>query len=128
MELFEFILLLVLISTIGKVLIEVGGPLVSKLGDLAGELAASRKAEREQGAASLDSDVVEELDRRLARIEDRLDFLEELRAPDQRRALGGGRGLDRVPDRQSRARPEVEEPPDPAGSRTETGEATAGEP
>ena len=124
MELFEFIIILVLITTIGKVLIEVGGPLVSKLGDLAGELAASRKAEREEGIGTLESDVVEELERRLARIEDRLDFLEELKAPDRHRALGSGRGLDR-----GARRPEItdREPAPPGGGPTPTDEDTAGE-
>ncbi len=122
MELFEFIIILVLITTIGKVLIGVGGPLVSKLGDLAGELAASRKAEREEAVATLESDVVEELERRLARIEDRLDFLEELKAPDRPRALGSGRGLDR-----GARRPEIaDREPAPGGGPTPTDEDTAG--
>ncbi|MGK7311606.1 MAG: hypothetical protein ACN0LA_05150 [Candidatus Longimicrobiales bacterium M2_2A_002] len=125
MELFEFIIILVLISTIGKVLIEVGGPLASKLGDLARELAASRKADREELTATLETDVVEELERRLARIEDRLDFLEELKAPDPTRALGGGRGLDRGAGRPDAT--DREQAP-PGSDSTRTDEDTAGEP
>lgn len=124
MELFEFIIILVLISTIGKVLIEVGGPLVGKLGDLARELAASRK-DREEGAATLEADVVEELERRLARIEDRLDFLEELKAPDKTRALGRGQGLDRGAGRPAAG---DREPAPPESGPTRTDEDTAGEP
>lgn len=91
MELFEFIIILVLITTLGKVAMAVGAPLVDKLGDLVRELAASKKAEREGlGGADLDPAVLEELESRLARIEDRLDFLEELRAPEKRRSIGGG--------------------------------------
>lgn len=95
MPLFEFILLIVLITTLGKIVIEVGGPLIEKIGDLVTELAASKRADR-QGVTSgdLDPEVLEELERRLARIEDRLDFLEELKAPDRRRTIGG-RGPDR---------------------------------
>lgn len=121
MELFEFILILVLITTVGKVLIEVGGPLVNKLGDLARELASSKKEER---AAALESEVVEELERRLARIEDRLDFLEELKAPEKPRALGGGHGLDRG----AGPRGETDRDPVPGGEAASTDERTAGEP
>ena len=124
MELFEFIIILVLISTIGKVLIEVGGPLVSKLGDLARELAASRQADREELAATLEADVVEELERRLARIEDRLAFLAALKAPDQTRGRGGGRGLDRGGGRPAAT---DREPAPPATVPTRTDEDTAGE-
>lgn len=125
MELFEFIIILVLITTVGKVLIEVGGPLVNRLGDLVGELAASRKSEREEMVATLESDVVEELERRLARIEDRLDFLEELKAPERPRELGDGYGIDRGADR----RGTTDRPPPPPGTRpNRTDEGTAGEP
>lgn len=101
MGVFEFIIIIVVISTLGKVAISVGGPLVDKLGDLAGEVARSKKAER-QGAV-LEPEVVEELEKRLARIEDRLDFLEELKAPSRSRALGGG--LDRGADRRGATGP-----------------------
>lgn len=89
MELFEFIIIIVLITTIGKVVMAVGAPLIDKLGDLVRELAASKRGEGtglERG--ELDRAVLEELENRLARIEDRLDFLEELKAPDRRRAIG----------------------------------------
>lgn len=93
MDVFEFVIILVIITTVGKVAMAVGAPLVDKIGDLVKELAASRRGEGED-PAGLDPVVVEELENRLARIEDRLDFLEELKAPDQRRAIGR-RGLDR---------------------------------
>ncbi len=88
MPVFEFVIILVLITTIGKVLISVGGPMVDKLGDLVHEMVAARK--HEDTAGELPGEVLEELERRLARIEDRLDFLEELKAPDKRRSLGAG--------------------------------------
>jgi phage regulator Rha-like protein len=90
MEVFEFIIILVVITTLGKVAMAVGVPLVDKLGDLMKELAAARKAEADDAVPrALEADAVEELERRLARIEDRLDFIEELKAPDRRRAIGG---------------------------------------
>lgn len=95
MELFEFIIVIVLITTIGKVVMAVGAPLVDKLGDLVRELAASKREDRAGlKGGDLDPAVLEELENRLARIEDRLDFLEELKAPNRRRAIGE-RGLDR---------------------------------
>lgn len=92
MGVFEFVIILVVITTLGKVIMAVGAPLVDKVGDLVKELASSRRGEPSD-LAQLDPVVLEELENRLARIEDRLDFLEELRAPDRRRAIG--RGLDR---------------------------------
>ena len=119
MDLFEFILLIVLISTIGKVLIEVGVPMVNKLGDLVGELTQSR---RERGEVSeLEADVVEELERRLVRIEDRLDFLEQLRAPAERRALGTPSRLDRAVERRGTVEPGTE----PEAGVSPTDERTA---
>ena len=92
MGVFEFVIILVVITTLGKVFMAVGAPLVEKIGDLVRELAASKRGGEPQG--SIDPGVLEELENRLARIEDRLDFLEELRAPEKRRALRGG-GADR---------------------------------
>lgn len=94
MELFEFIIILVVITTLGKVLMAVGVPLVEKLGDLVREMAASRRG-GEAVEGGIDPVLLEDLEDRLARIEDRLDFLEELRAPERRPALGGGRPGDR---------------------------------
>lgn len=93
MGVFEFVIILVIITTLGKVAMAVGAPLVDKIGDLVRELASSRRGEGED-RARLDPGVLEELENRLARIEDRLDFLEELRAPERRRAIGR-QGLDR---------------------------------
>ena len=119
MGIFEFILLILVIITVGEVLTKVGVPLVDKLGDVVKELSAGKRSDRE--VRSLDAEVVEELERRLARIEDRLDFLEELRAPDRRRALGGG--LERGGGRRAEMGPETE--PVPGSSPTD--ERTAGE-
>lgn len=90
MGVFEFILILVLISTIGKVAASLGGPLFDHLGDYLRETAAERKARRESlesGGPAADGALIEELETRLTRIEDRLDFLEELRAPARHRSL-----------------------------------------
>ncbi len=90
MGVFEFILILVLITTMGKVVAALGGPLSDHLGDYLRETAAERKARRESlesGGSSMDAALIEELETRLGRIEDRLDFLEELRAPARRRSL-----------------------------------------
>lgn len=91
MGVFEFVIILVIITTLGKVIMAVGAPLVDKIGDLAREMAASRRVEQGSGG-SLPPEVVEELEKRLTRIEDRLDFLEELKAPDRNRALRPGAG------------------------------------
>lgn len=88
MPVFEFVIILVLITTIGKVIMGVGAPMVDKLGDLVREMVAARK--EGPAPAELSGEVLEELERRLARIEDRLDFLEELKAPEKRRSLGSG--------------------------------------
>lgn len=92
MGVFEFILILVVISTLGKAAIAIGGPLLNHLGDYLKELAAEKRARREglEAGSPLPPEVVEELELRLARIEERLDFLEELRAPAKRRAIAGG--------------------------------------
>ena len=122
MGIFEFILLILVIITVGEVLTKVGVPLVDKLGDVVKEMSSGKRSDRE--VRSLDSEVVEELERRLARIEDRLDFLEELRAPDRRRALGGGHGLDRGGGRRGEMAPGTE----PERGSSPTDERTAGEP
>jgi hypothetical protein len=90
MGVFEFVIILVIITTIGKVAMAVGAPMVDKLGDIAGQMATDRQGRKQVGGPELDPELIEELERRLARIEDRLDFLEELKAPERRRALGGG--------------------------------------
>lgn len=91
MGLFEFIIVLVLITTLGKAAMAIAGPLAKPLADLLREMAAERRAARQalESGVRLDSDVVEELEIRLARIEDRLGFLEELRGSPSRPALTG---------------------------------------
>lgn len=91
MGLFEFILIIVVVSALGKAAMAIGGPLADHLGDFLRETAAEKRARREalESGAMPGADVLEELELRLGRIEDRLDFLEELRAPPDRRALHG---------------------------------------
>ena len=111
MGVFEFILILVLISTLGKAAIAIGGPLLNHVGDYLHELAAEKRARRDalESGAPLPPEIIEELELRLARIEDRLDFLEELRAPARRRALGGGEAA-------APMRPGAPDPPVPHGT------------
>jgi hypothetical protein len=90
MGVFEFIILIVVIITLGEVGKAVLQPLAQHGGELLKEMAAERRAGRQggqAGAPSLDPDVIEELEGRLTRIEDRLDFLEELRSPARPPAL-----------------------------------------
>lgn len=122
MGVFEFIIIIVIISTLGKAAMAVGGPLVDKLGDIAREMASSRRVDGSGSSAALESEAIEELERRLVRIEDRLDFLEELRAPRKPRALSGG--LDRGAGPRSRMEPGTE----PEPGRSPTDERTAEEP
>jgi hypothetical protein len=92
MGVFTFIIILVLISTLGKAALAIAGPLGDHLGELLREMSAERKARREaiESGVRLDSVVVEELETRLDRIEQRLDFIEELRAPEQPASLPRG--------------------------------------
>lgn len=89
MGVFTFIIVIILISTVGKVALAVAGPLGENLADLLREMTAERRARRQalESGVRLDSTVVEELETRLSRIEERLDFMEELRAPEGRVAL-----------------------------------------
>lgn len=88
MGLFSFIIGLVLISALGKAAATIGGPLADLLAEAAAERRARRKAI--ESGRSPDQDLVDELETRLLRIEERLDFLEELRAPSARRSLSRG--------------------------------------
>lgn len=96
MGVFTFIILIVLISTIGKAALVIAGPLGEHLGGLLGELTAERRARREalERGVRPDSTVVEELETRLSRLEERLDFMEELRAPEPPVPLPGTRSAD----------------------------------
>lgn len=115
MGVFEFIIIIVLITTIGKVAMVVGAPLVDKLGDIVGEMAASRRAGGSASSTALESEVIE-----------------ELRAPEKLRALGGERGLDRGAGPRGRMQPGTEpgsEPgTEPEPGRSPTDERTAEEP
>ncbi|NIP81312.1 MAG: hypothetical protein GWM90_19690 [Gemmatimonadetes bacterium] len=93
MGVFEFVIILVLISAFGKGAAVIGGPLADLIRETAGERRARRKAIEEGRRA--DPALVDELETRLLRIEERLDFLEQLRAPSTRPGLS--RGPDREP-------------------------------
>ena len=81
MEVFEFILILVLIISVAEIITKIGVPLVNRLMDRGGEKDLERLRAEAREAASLSAEALDELEQRLARIEDRLAFLEELKAP-----------------------------------------------
>ena len=90
MGLFQFIIILVLIISLTEMVTKIMVPVARRLADLLAEMARERKALREGPAPApgeLSAAAVESLENRLARIEDRLDFIEELRAPPSRAAL-----------------------------------------
>jgi len=91
MDPFEFVIIIVLIVSLTKAGSALMTPIASRIGDLIGEMAQERRARRERlpRAADYDDEAIAHIERRLARIEDRLDFLEELRKPDDRTALPG---------------------------------------
>ncbi|MEJ2184950.1 MAG: hypothetical protein P8Z36_03335 [Gemmatimonadota bacterium] len=88
MGVFEFVLILVLVTSLFKVGGRLMAPVAARFADLLGEMAADRRARREGVGPAADPELIAELEQRLARIEDRLDFLEALRAP---------RAADRLP-------------------------------
>ncbi len=92
MSVFTFVIILVIITALGKAFTEIGAPLAGSLGELISERAAEHKARRKalESGGSLDNEVVEEIEKRLARIEDRLDFIEELKAPSRPDSLPPG--------------------------------------
>ncbi len=102
MDVFTFVLLIILITSLGKAGVAIAAPLGRHLGDLLKEMTAERKASRQalESGVRLDSVVIEELETRLARIEDRLDFVEELRKPDTLGALQRGSSPDVLADRE----------------------------
>ena len=97
MGLFEFILILVLIISITEIVTKIGVPLAKRLGDRFGSAPEDRRRLDEAlRAAAIPAETIEELEQRLARIEDRLAFLEELRAsPDPARLTQGPDPRDR---------------------------------
>ncbi|HKJ93706.1 MAG TPA: hypothetical protein VJ957_11075 [Longimicrobiales bacterium] len=90
MGVFEFVLILVLVTSLFKVGGRLMMPVAHRLADLLGQMAADRRAHREGVASGMDPELVAELENRLARIEERLDFLEQLRAPAARERIGSG--------------------------------------
>lgn len=83
MDPLEFVLAIVIIGILVRAGSAVLGPIAGKFAELIGEAAADRRASREglTRGGGVDTDAIEHLERRLARIEDRLDFLEELKRP-----------------------------------------------
>jgi hypothetical protein len=96
MGLFEFILILVFMVVIIEAGTKLLLPLSRRAADLMGAMAEERRlAGKPAPRATLLDANLEEIEDRLARIEDRLGFLEELKAGDSHPALRGGP----VPDR-----------------------------
>lgn len=97
MGIYTFFILIILIATVGKAVLAFGGPLGEHFGELLSEMTAERRARREalESGVGFNSTVIEELETRLSRIEDRLDFMEELRAPERQVSLPGRSSLPR---------------------------------
>lgn len=88
MGVFEFILILMVIIVIGEVATKVLPPLAGRAADLLGDVVRERREERAgPPPPGLPPEALEELENRIARIEERLLFLEELKAPEGRRAI-----------------------------------------
>jgi hypothetical protein len=99
MGLFEFILILVFLVVVVEAGTKLLAPLSRRLADLIGEMVEERRHQRLGPPPSSAPDdalpaALEELEDRLARIEDRLEFLEELKAPVTRRGLRAGEDRD----------------------------------
>jgi hypothetical protein len=91
MGLFEFILILVFMVVIIEAGTKLLLPLARRMADLIGAMADERRGVvRRAEPAALTDATFEEIENRLARIEDRLGFLEELRAPVDRHAVPAG--------------------------------------
>jgi hypothetical protein len=94
MGVFEFVLILVFLVVAFKAGTKLMAPLSRRLADLIGEMVEERRHQRlgppTRRAEPSSAQAIEELEDRLARIEERLEFLEELRAPSARSALGSG--------------------------------------
>jgi hypothetical protein len=98
MGLFEFILILMAIIVFGEIVTKVLPPLVNRMADLIGDMLQERRQLRTGESQPPPEAWLEELEGRLARVEERLEFLEELKAPDRPAALKSGRGA-KVPGR-----------------------------
>jgi hypothetical protein len=98
MGLFEFILILMAIIVFGEIVTKVLPPLVNRMADLMGDMLQERRQLRGSESQPPPEAWLEELEGRLARVEERLEFLEELKAPDRPAALKSGRA-DRGPGR-----------------------------
>jgi hypothetical protein len=100
MGLFEFILILVFMVVIIEAGTKLLVPISRRLADLIAAMVEERRQLQRPAEPSAHRDAsLEEIEERLARIEDRLGFLEELRSPEPRPAL---RGPEEDRDRASR--------------------------
>ena len=92
MGVFEFVIILVLIVTVGEAATKIMVPISKRVAEYIAESIREKRALREGGAAppghELPGEAIVELEERLARIEDRLDFIEELKAPERRPGIG----------------------------------------
>lgn len=84
MGVFEFVLILVFIVIAFEAGTKVLAPVARRLADLLADMVDERRElRRGPPPAQLSDRALEELENRLARIEDRLEFIEELKAPDR---------------------------------------------
>jgi hypothetical protein len=101
MGLFEFILILVFLVVAFEAGTKLMAPLSRRLADLVGEMVEERRHQRLGPPARRheepSSQAIEALEDRLARLEERLEFLEELRSSPARSALASGRDRDQPP-------------------------------
>lgn len=89
---FAFVILLFVIAMVAKLGSALVLPISRALSELISESARDKRARREGAPADMArlADVVESLEARLGSLEERLDFVEGLRAPEARRGLPAG--------------------------------------
>jgi hypothetical protein len=88
MGLFEFILILVFIVVAFEAGTKLLVPVARRFADLLADMVEERRElRRGPPPAELSDRALEEIENRLARIEDRLEFMEQLKAPDDRSSL-----------------------------------------
>lgn len=90
MNIFYFILILVLIISVTEMITKIGAPLAKRLADRTSDADLERLRDEVRAAAALPPEALDELEQRLARIEDRLEFLEALKEPVETPRLSAG--------------------------------------
>lgn len=90
MNIFYFILILVLIISVTEMITKIGVPLAKRLADRTSDADLERLRDEVRAAAALPPEAMDELEQRLARIEDRLAFLEALKEPVETPRLSAG--------------------------------------